>query len=219
MAGKPEIQNLDVYLRSIEQRPRLRLGRAAREPRWRLGTTLPHGALEAGVAAWLHDADSLTKRLRQACPGRFRVALLGQRWARPMRCERRLLGLDDRALALVRQVHLYCGDEVVVFARTVLPASLLGSRYRYLARLGGKPLGEVLFRDRSMRRSEVELARIEARRSIYAPLLPQRGDGVIWGRRSLFRLGGQPLLVSELFVPPLPHLPSHRFRVTRKSGR
>lgn len=182
---------------------------------------MSHAAPPAAVVDWLYDADSLTKRLKQACGGRFKVRLLDQRWQRPMRCERRLLGLGERELALVRQVYLLCDEQVVVFARTVLPLNILRSRYRYLARLGGKPLGEVLFRDSSMRRSEVQLARIGADHSLYRWLAPYAGPRTapVWGRRSLFRLGHQPLLVSEVFVAPPPPLPAYRFRVTRKSGR
>ncbi len=210
---------MDSRLRRIDKTTRLRIGRAGDEPAWRLGATLNHAALPAAVVDWLYDADSLTKRLKQACGGRFKVQLLGQAWQRPMHCERRLLGLAERELALVRQVLLWCDGREVVFARTVLPRGVLRSRYRYLARLGGKPLGEVLFRDSSMGRSEVQLARIEAGCSLH-PLLARRAkQAQIWGRRSLFRLGGRPLLVSEVFVAPPPVLPSYRFRVIRKSGR
>ncbi len=210
---------MDSRLKRIDKTTRLRIGRSGGEPAWCLGTTLSHAALPVAVVEWLYDADSLTKRLKQACGGRFQVRLLEQAWQRPMRCERRLLGLGERELALVRQVCLLCGGRVVVFARTVLPRGVLRSRYRYLARLGGKPLGEVLFRDLSMRRSEVQLARIDDPRRLHPALADCAGQAPVWGRRSLFRLGGQPLLVSEVFVAPPPALPPFRFRVTRKSGR
>ncbi len=189
--------------------------RRAGAARWRWASALRHGELEAAVAPWLLDTGSLTLRLRQSCGGRFSVELLGQRWQRPAPCERRLLGLGDRAVALVRQVALRCGGEAVVYARTVLPVALLRSRYRHLARLGGRPLGEVLFRDRSMRRGAVQLVRLDGRRW---PEGLERAPRPLWGRRSLFRLGGAPLLVSEFFVPPPPRLPAHRFRVAPRRG-
>lgn len=212
---------MDAYLKRMDKNTRLRLGRAQQEPVWRRGTTLNHAKLPADTVDWLYDAASLTKRLKQASSGRFQVRILSQVWQRPMRCERQLLGLGDRQFALVRQVYLLCDEQVVVFARTVLPGPLLKSRYRYLARLGGKPLGEVLFRDKSMRRSEVQLTQILPEHEIFSLVMRGSAESSVslWGRRSLFQLGGQPLLVSEVFVPPLPKLAQMQFRVTRKSGR
>ena len=200
-------------LNRIDKSARLRVGSSAVEPVWRLGATLRAGDARHEVMDWLFDAGSLTKRLKQASAGRFKVRVLGQQRRRPMRCERRLLGLEDRAQVLIRQVQLLCDGEVVVVARTVLPEPILASRYRYLARLGGKPLGEVLFRDRTMRRSAVQVA------SVRPAQFSVQADSQAWGRRSLFYLGGLPLLVAEVFVPPLPQLAQHRFRVVRKSGR
>ncbi len=212
---------MDAYLKRIDKHTRLRIGKAKQTPAWRLGTLYSHANLPADTVDWLYDAASLTKRLKQASAGCFQVRLLGQAWQRPMRCERQLLGLADRQLALIRQVYLLVDGRVVVFARTVLPARLLNSHYRYLARLGGKPLGDVLFRDKSMQRSEVQLAQIVPEHEIFTPEMQGSAESCAspWGRRSLFQLGGLPLLVSEIFVPPVPKLAQTRFRVTRKSGR
>ncbi len=181
-------------------------GKAGLEPQWRPGQGVRPEGLADEVAAWLFDSESLTKRLKQACRGGFRVRLLKQRYERPLLCERIPLGMDDRALALVRQVHLCCGDEVKVYARTVMPPALLQGRCRALANLGGRPLGELLFRDKSMRRSPMEIARIEPDELFHRWAVPagETTDGPLWGRRSVFRLAGLPLLVNEIFLPPPP---------------
>ncbi len=168
------------------------------------------------MACWLFDSESLTKRLRQAGRGDFRVQLLKQQLERPLLCERRALKMDDRAIALVRQVHLYCAGELTIYARTVMPLTVLRGRSRALAKLGGRPLGEMLFRDKSMRRSPMEIARIETGDLFYHWGVPdaQIAQGQIWGRRSVFRLGGKPLLVNEVFMPPLPK--NTRFRIKHK---
>ena len=189
-------------------------GRSGLEPHWRLG----HGVRPAGVsdemAIWLFDSESLTKRLRQASRGSFRVKLLKQQFERPLLCERRALGMADRAVALVRQVHLYCDNEVKVYARTVMPLAVLRGRLRGLAQLGGRPLGEMLFRDKTMRRSPMEIASVEPGDLFYRWGVPDTAkvSGLIWGRRSVFRLRGQPLLVNEVFLPPVPRVTGFRIK-------
>ena len=172
------------------------------EPAWRSARVIRHGQVPAEIAAWLFDEGSLTQRLRKASGGDFRVELLGQWWARPMRSERQVLGLDDRAVALIRQVRLWCNGRAVVYARTVMPRSTLVGRQRSLARLGGKPLGERLFRDRTMHRGVMEVARVAPVDKFYA--VGATDSQPLWGRRSVFRLSDRPLLVNEIFLPPLP---------------
>jgi chorismate--pyruvate lyase len=185
---------------------RISVSKFGREPRWRLAHGLRVRGLPEATAVWLFDSESLTRRLKQASRGDFRVRLLRQHFERPLFCERRALGLDDRALALVRQVHLYCGGEIKVYARSIIPLEVLRGRSRRLGRLGGRPLGEMLFRDKSMRRSPMEIARIEPGDLFHGWGVPAEmaGRGAVWGRRSVFRLGGQALLVNEIFLPPLP---------------
>lgn len=189
-------------------------GKAGLEPQWRLGHGMRPEGLSDEMALWLFDSESLTKRLKQACRGGFRVRLLKQRYERPLLCERRALGMGDRALALVRQVHLCCGDDVKVYARTVMPPALLQGRCRGLANLGGRPLGELLFRDKSMRRSPMEIARIEPGELFHRWVVPENGgvDKTLWGRRSVFRLAGLPLLVNEIFLPPPPRAVGFRIK-------
>lgn len=171
-----------------------------REPAWRSAHVIRHGQVPADVADWLFDKGSLTRRLRKARGGDFRVELLGQQWARPLRCERRVLGLEDRAVALIRQVRLWYNGRAVVFARTIMPRTTLTGRLRPLGRLGGRPLGERLFRDRTMHRGVMEVTRIDPGRTIF----PLTGTEPLWGRRSLFTVSDRPLLVNEIFLPPLP---------------
>lgn len=154
---------------------------------------------------WLFDAASLTQRLRQACQGRFQVRVVGQGHARPLRDERITLGMRDHEYGLVRMVYLLCNGQPWVFARTVIPLRTLSGAQRRLGCLGTRPLGEVLFADHSMRRSEVEVARIIPGHKVFEIA----SDGLakkpqeIWGRRSVFYLQDKPLLVSEIFLPGL----------------
>jgi chorismate--pyruvate lyase len=158
------------------------------------------------LRAWLLDTASLTLRLQQLCPGRFGVRLLSQSWGRPFEAEARVLGMKPGSLALIRQVQLLCGEQAWVYARTVMPVSSLCGRLQRLAHLGTRPLGGMLFADPSMRRGDVELARLETGQAMHAAATfhlasPPRQ---IWGRRTVFRLADKPLLVSEIFLPEFP---------------
>lgn len=173
--------------------------------RWKPARQYRRQEIPNPLLDWLLDTASLTHRLEQACPGGFAVRLIHQGWGRPWPDERRALGMRQGHRALIRQVHLLCGARAWVYARTVIPARSLGGRQRRLGRLGNRPLGAVLFADPSMRRGPLELARIRRGLKLYADAT--RGLRIrpaeIWGRRSLFRVAGKPLLVAEIFLPQL----------------
>src|SRR3569623_1243698 len=126
---------------------------------WRPARQYLRSAVSAERWDWLLDPGSLTPRLRQRCGGGFRVAGCSLRWGRPLPDERRLLGMAAAERALIREVHLLCGDTPWVFARTVMPVSSLRGRQRRLTRLGNTPLGAALFDDRSLRRGAGDVGR------------------------------------------------------------
>jgi chorismate--pyruvate lyase len=178
-------------------------GKHGREPCWQGHHRGARHDAPPDLLHWLLDPTSLTQRLRAACGGRFRVAPRFQGWRRPLLNEARRLGQRPEAYAYVREVHLLCDERPWVFARTVIPAATLQGRRRRLAKLGRRPLGAVLFADRSMRRSPVEVARLGPGQDLFgravAPL--REVPAAIWGRRSVFFLNEQPLLVNEIFLP------------------
>lgn len=170
--------------------------------RWRQGRQLPRAVPDAALRDWLLDTGSLTRRVQQACAGRFRVRVEVQGWGRPRLDEYRALGLRFGRIALIREVHLLCDERPWVFARTIIPVTTLRGRQRRLAHLGSRPLGAVLFADPHMQRGPVEVTRIPPGSLLYAAASRglKRRPADIWGRRSVFSLGGKPLLVSEFFI-------------------
>ncbi len=187
-------------MRTPTRRPASRVA-----PRWRGHRRWLSQQLPASLRSWLLDEGSLTDRLRRRCPGCFSVRVLDEAWRRPQPDEARVLGLPRSALAWVRQVQLLCDGEPWVFARTVIPVSTLSGAQRRLAWLGNRPLGAYLFADPGMRRSPVQLASIAAGSGLFEDAVRglARRPARIWGRRSVFRVGGKPLLVSEIFLPPV----------------
>ena len=153
------------------------------------------------LRGWLLNSDSLTRRLQQASDGQLTVQVLNQSVQLPGLSECRALGLAPRRRALVREVVLSGRGSPWVYARSVLPLTTLSGPLRRLRHLDNRPLGELLFNDPTMTREPLEWACISAENSTaLAPQLPLYREPV-WGRRSVFRLAGKPLLVCEIFLP------------------
>jgi len=167
--------------------------------RWYLQRQLLAKQPPAEVQSWLFDQASLTARLKRRS-GKFEVRVLSQCHQRPTLDERQILGIRPGRHALVRQVCLYSDGIASVYARTVIPTPTLTGRQRIYAKLGTRPLGAMLFADLTMKRDEVMVAEFSLDE---LPLADSSGSGTCWGRRSIFRVGGKPLLVSEYFLPTL----------------
>ena len=178
------------------------------EPDWAPWRRLSYGNVPPGTREWLCDKGSLTARLKAHSRGRFRVRVLSQGWGRPLLSEQKFLGMRPGERAVIREVELLCGGTPWVFARTLIPARSLQGAARRLTHLGDRPLGEVLFKDPNMQRGEVQMARITGRHRLFSRATQHlRRADEIWGRRSLFRLAGKPLLVNEIFLPSIPKRP------------
>jgi len=175
------------------------------EPLWRRLERISYYRPPTELRFWLKDSASLTRRLRGLCKTSFRVNVLSQQWCRPLRSERIALGLADREVSMLRQVQLLCDGSPWVFARTIIPRHTLQGRSRWLANLGSKPLGEVLFKHPSMQRQPVEVAAIQSSQVLFhdAVGMAVEAPGEIWGRRSVFTINNRSLLVSEIFLPAM----------------
>lgn len=91
----------------------------------------------------------------------------------------------------------------LVLARTVLPAATIRIAQRNLSHLGTRPLGEVIFAypDLELRRRDFCLAN---ERNWSDSIKTEFGlDHALWGRRTLYAIHRQPLLVSEFFLPAM----------------
>lgn len=174
------------------------------DPHWYDGATLRR-RLPPSLRDWLLDDSSLTRRLQQACTGRFHVELISLGWERPLRNEAQALKVRPWQRALIRQVRLWCDDTPWVFARTVIPVSALRGAQRRLAHLGNRPLGAFLFAHPALRRSPLQVARVCRESRMLAACATN--EAALWGRRSVFHLQDHPLLVSEFFLPGLPPFP------------
>ena len=159
-------------------------------------------------ARWAVGADSLTARLR-AASSTFRVQLLGQQRAMPLRDEWRCLGMVGPAQTLVREVLLICDDIPVVYAHTIVHPRSVALDWPFLKALGTQPLGHSLFADPRVERGKFEFALLDGRHPLVRRGQAALGDAPMTGtarlpaRRSVFRRGASAMLVTEVFLPTL----------------
>ncbi|RUO63005.1 chorismate--pyruvate lyase family protein [Pseudidiomarina insulisalsae] len=147
---------------------------------------------------WLLDPSSLTAKLKARSQS-FQVQLLGQHEAPLLADERHWLGAAQSGI--VREVILWCDEQPWVFARSVFPFSALAQQRLRLDELGDKPLGEHLFKQPDLVRSELEVSSF-ASTSKVGQLHQQLGfaAATLWGRRSRFTAANQHVLVAEVFI-------------------
>lgn len=161
---------------------------------------------------WLTDRTSLTARLRSRCQ-QFSVRLLRQGFVLPHRDEAALLGLRGTRRVLLREVLLLADGVPVVYARTVLSPAGLRGVWNVVAGIGNRPLGAALFADPLVWRGTLTQRRLDRRDRRYRQACAAAGlsgDGAartLWARRSVFVRKGQPLVVSEIFLPGIRELP------------
>ncbi len=159
----------------------------------------------AGLRRWLGEPGSLTRRLRRRCGERFRVRVLYEGWGRPWADEALRLQIPMRRRVWVREVVLGERDRPWVHARSIIPARALRGPLRRLRHLGARPLGSVLFGRYPLRRGPIEVARLAPDDALYRLTVArvETADETLWARRSVFRVAGRGLLVTEVFLPAL----------------
>jgi len=178
------------------------------EPNWHAYKRTPNISISLNMRGWLLDRGSLTQRLIKLSRGNFRVKVLKQNISTPALSETRALKIPLRQKALIRQVFLYCHNEPLVYARSVIPLGTLTGRLRYLQNLQNKALGALLFKDATMKRGIIDIGSTKINPHSRHKFVTTN-DTEIWGRRSLFYIDKKPLLVSEQFMPALQNIIEH----------
>jgi chorismate lyase len=169
------------------------------EKNWRTLRNFSRGRIPPAVLDWILDPASLTQRVRGLCGGGvFRVRVLSQAYRYASEAEARLLQIRPGLRVLDRQVQLCCGEQPLVYARSLLPVTLFTGRLQRLKFQGSKSLGATLFADPTVTRGELQVAQLAGD---YIPGADKKAK--VWGRRSVFRIQGKPLLVSEFYLPAL----------------
>lgn len=153
---------------------------------------------------WLLNRGSLTRLIQLRCKN-FRVEPVSQSLAAVGNDELAVLSLRLGELAYVREVYLYCGKTPVVFAHSVVARKNLRGAWCGLSNLGNKSLGTMLFTNPAVKRTPFRFKKLNSRHPLFhrACLGLQAAHFSLWARRSLFSLHGQPILVTEVFLPTI----------------
>ncbi len=151
---------------------------------------------------WLDEPGSLTARLRQIARDGLQVRVLHERWGRAWPDENARLGSQAMRWHWLREVLLCNGQTPYVYARSVIPLQSLRGPLSRLRQLGRQPLGSLLFGRYPVVRGAIEVARVGHCSRLGQRALAQ-GARPEWARRSVFHIGGRPLLVTEVFLSPL----------------
>jgi len=172
-------------------------------PLWRSG--LFPAPQDPDLASWLTEPGSLTARCEGACR-RFRIRLLAQGQGRPTPDEMELFRLRPGQRTWIREVLLECDGVPVIYAHTVLPLAFRGRLARWLAGLGSRSLGSLLFSHPGFCRGPIQFRRLDRRHPLFARAARAADPapaGHLWARRSTHSLDGQAVLVTEVFLPPI----------------
>lgn len=159
---------------------------------------VPHDLL-----SWLAEPGLLTARVRALCGPKMGFRRLGRlREAELSTSLRERLSIDD-ATCWLREIEFSSDGDRIVFAQTVLPASTV-ERYPWLRELGDSPLGEALRQvDAPLERDPLEYAELGPGHPLADAARSAGSDASLWARRAVYRLGGLPILVQEVFLPEL----------------
>jgi chorismate--pyruvate lyase len=173
----------------------------AHAPHWLKNRRGIRQRLPTNVQSWVFESGSLTQRLRKHVGSRFGVTILLQRWYKPLIDECQLLNLPPSQYTLIREVLLHDDTTPLILARSIIPAATINIAQRNLSHLGTRPLGEVIFAYPNLQRLTLELTQAplsvwtEHSKTAFNVQQP------LWGRRTVYAIPVQPLLVSEFFMP------------------
>jgi chorismate-pyruvate lyase len=158
-------------------------------------------SVDAPLRSWLIGKGLITLRMRAACGERFALRMVEQ-WTGLLSASHKSgLRAHDSA-GLFREAELRCGDQVWVFAQTVIPDSTL-CMHPWLAELGDSSLGETLNELSGVERSAYEYAWLPAADALCSRALREADlkPAGLWARRSRVQLRAAPLLAHEVFLP------------------
>ena len=156
---------------------------------------------------WLSDTGSLTQKIEKAIGQKLEVQVLRDGPQSLNSDESRYFHFKIRRCR-VREVLLCSNGIPLVMAHSVIPTlSSSGSNHAVL-RLGKKPLGAVLFsktRKHSKTKPPRDIARLDKNSELWKRCSKSFAglSSPLWARRTLYRLKGHPILVNEIFLPPL----------------
>ena len=161
--------------------------------KWQPDNNLTRNNIKEPLNKLVTSYGSLTKALTEL-RNDFSVNVLSQRVELPFYHEQKLIKKPLGRQAVIREVELQIMGESVVFARSILPLSLILKNQSGLADLGKKPLGHLLFKKGQIKVSKRQFCEINFQ------------GKKCQARRTPYEYMGSTILVSEFFLPKIESL-------------
>ena len=170
--------------------------------KWKPATVFSATKLSGNLRTCLLDTGSLIANLKKFSLERVYLNLQTQLYKKPHYDEAKTLGLRNGEFVLLREVFLTCNILPWIYARTAIPNCTLHTVPK-LANWGDMPLGNYLFSDKFTYRGKMEIGTLKMLHNPYKLManISANKDSVLWGRRSVFYIKNQPLLITEIFLP------------------
>lgn len=174
-----------------------------KQPVWFCNRLKSRLNIPSNAASWIYEAGSITQRLRNYYGDSVRVQVISNQWQRAFTSENQLLKTSPTKYTLTREVLLYADDIPLVLARTIIPEPTIRSAHQNLSHLGNRPLGEVIFSYPKLERLALEITLVPS--NLWREAIQQKIQikHPLWGRRTVYAIHHQPLLVSEFFLPEI----------------
>jgi chorismate lyase len=151
---------------------------------------------------WLTFPGSLTARLREISGQTTRIELLQADWGEALPEEITLFTTLTEKKFWVREIlHLH-HQEPWVWARALIPNDTL--QKTHLDGHTAQPIGDILFHDPHLTRTEFTWARLSGDHPYYHRAIGyacRDAPTLLWARRSLLWYQQQPLFIAEVFLP------------------
>ncbi|HKY69295.1 MAG TPA: chorismate lyase [Gammaproteobacteria bacterium] len=162
------------------------------------------------IQAWLLKPYIISHALKRSCQV-LTVKVLRQSFSEPFGDEMDRLGFDTQqdGLPWVRCVYLQ-GDGVPwTYGRVIIPPKTYQVHIEKFEGLNQKLIGErLLFNNPLVIREPFEYICLNKEAGLYQDMMQDlpyvHTQDPVWGRRSVFRIEGAPLMVSEYFLPKIP---------------
>jgi chorismate--pyruvate lyase len=164
---------------------------------------------------WVSKPFVLSQALRKVCDN-FSVKISDQSVKPLYSDEIAALKCYESETGYVRETYLGDTSNPLVYARVSMPESTYEAFRIQLDNLGSRPIGEtLLYSDPTYTRTEFEVKRLcqddellfdaLVHHQFYRAMIAKDTQShELWARRSVFTLSGNPLLVTEVFMPDMP---------------
>ena len=181
---------------------------------WKTINSTLIASMPDSIREWLCKPMVLSQALRRVCRD-FKVEISDQSVKPLYADEVAALKCYDSLDGYVRETYLGDKGNPLVYARVTMPESTYIANKKELEALGTRPIGEtMLYNNPTMTRSIFEVKRLTqddellfdalVHQNFYKAAFEKRGQNNLWARRSIFTISGNPLLITEVFMPDIP---------------